>query len=283
MATAIVSAHGPVAGAMWRGVEHCTTLTARAAVRPPPFTTIRRPAKRIPVKISYPSLHRLSQGVGRVMFLRRTSYPGGSQIDWPYELRRLKGVLARHRTLQAMNRLVNRRPLIMAGVTTAGRYGFGDTLVQAMTNDGEGWDIQRTCLFTVFGFVYASTAGYTIYNVLYPRIMGASRPYTTALFDVLTHNPFVYFPSFYVAKSFAFSPVSEWTTRGREIAEDGLKLWRYNFNGDVMTAMLFWLPMHCVNFRLVPLHFRLPFMAAIGCGWVAILSSRNGSRPDEEQ
>lgn len=80
---------------------------------------------------------------------------------------------------------------------------------QAMSED-PGWDFQRTLLFTLFGFVYASTAGYTVYNLIYPRLFGSSRPYMTAFLDVCSQTPFFYFPTFYIARSFAFTPIPDW-------------------------------------------------------------------------
>jgi hypothetical protein len=67
----------------------------------------------------------------------------------------------------------------------------------------------------------------------------------------------------------------------KQVAKEGLQRWQNNLRADFMTAFMFWFPMHSINFRLVPLNYRLPFMAAIGCGWVAILSTRSGNRPRE--
>lgn len=118
-----------------------------------------------------------------------------------------------------------------------------------------------------------------VYNVIYPRLYGASRPFLAAWTDVLTNNPFVYFPGFYVCKSFAYASMSTWLKRPKQIAVDGLTSYRTNFWSDAKTAVLFWLPCHTFNFRLVPLHFRMPFMAAIGLIWATLLSARSGSEP----
>uniref|UniRef100_A0A6V3JY60 Uncharacterized protein n=1 Tax=Lotharella globosa TaxID=91324 RepID=A0A6V3JY60_9EUKA len=44
-----------------------------------------------------------------------------------------------------------------------------------------------------------------------------------------------------------------------------LKLHRENFREDAKAAAMFWIPVHWLNFKMVPLHLRMPFMGLIGC------------------
>jgi len=266
----------PTLAGSGRAVAGSRAVLKRGSGKPwSPTRPFRRAARLL---FAHPSIDTIQQNLGRLVFFRGSSYPAGSRIDWQYEIRRIQGIVARHRTIQRMNRIGKRSPLMVASWSTALRYCIGDAVVQMTLVDE--WDVQRTALFTCFGFLYASTVGYSVYNVLYPWLM-RGRPYATAAIDCLTHVPFIYFPMFYVCKSFAFTPITQWAKHPLQIADDGLGQWRGNLKGDFVTGTMFWLPMHAVNFRLVPLHFRLPFMAAIGLFWAAILSTRSGGRQED--
>lgn len=224
------------------------------------------------------------------------------------------------------------------GVLSCADVTVATLQIVQLWHDGEGsWDFQRSLLFSAFGFFYASSIGYTVYNRVYPRLFGAGRPVTTALCDIMTNCPFLYFPMFYVAKAFAFTPVTQWSIvripkfplfphsspsrltflgvdqfplphvsitpplnstclslcsvtdgvvarsqRTAEVVKSSHHMWRDNLRGDCMAAAMFWFPVNSVNFRFVPLHLRLPFMAVIGCAWAVVLSSRNGARVDDD-
>eukprot|EP00035_Acanthoeca_spectabilis_P020538 m.433431 g.433431 ORF g.433431 m.433431 type:complete len:285 (-) comp17575_c0_seq1:345-1199(-) len=227
----------------------------------------------------------VARGVPLVQSAPWSSYPGGTGIDWLYELGRLKGYVRRSIRLQRINKFGEDHPVLFAGLTTGSRYCIGDAIIQIVQlwHDGEGsWDFQRSLLFSAFGLFYASSIGYTVYNRVYPRLFGAGRPVTTALCDIMTNCPFLYFPMFYVAKAFAFTPVTQWSIRTAEVVKSSHHMWRDNLRGDCMAAAMFWFPVNSVNFRFVPLHLRLPFMSVIGCAWAVVLSSRNGARVDDD-
>jgi hypothetical protein len=70
--------------------------------------------------------------------------------------------------------------------------------------------MRRTALFTLFGGVYAMTAGYWFYNVVLTTPFLVTRPYVAAVVDVVTNCPFLYYPMFYIAKSFVFETSAAW-------------------------------------------------------------------------
>ena len=61
------------------------------------------------------------------------------------------------------------------------------------------------------------------------------------------------------------------------IVKRALATQRENFVGDNSAAAGFWLPIHYLNFKFVPLHYRMAFMSVTGVGWSAIMSVKRGS------
>jgi len=111
-----------------------------------------------------------------------------------------------------------------------------------------------------------------VYNILYPRFAPPGWPLGTAIFDVLTNTPFIYFPMYYfvyvaIDDNMMHGP-AEYIKRGYvlRISRTGsherrndamigtkhivmwdlgrLKLHRENFREDAKAAAMFWIPVH---------------------------------------
>lgn len=174
--------------------------------------------------------------------------------------------------------LLKKNPVLTAGTAVSLRYMIGDAMVQLMSDDAKDADFKynfpRTFLFGVFGFSFASTIGYQVYNVLYP--MTRWSPLTTAVIDVFVQMPLFYFPIFYVSKEFIFSDSKQWLSRPGDVIQRGLDEYKTNFLADVAMGAKFWIPAHYVNFRCSPLYLRQPFMGLIGFLWAVLLSQSRG-------
>jgi len=170
-----------------------------------------------------------------------------------------------------MARFVKKHPVIVAGGSTCIRYILGDTVVQLSTKDkDEEFNYIRTLCFALFGYSYASTIGYRVYNCLYPAL-GWS-PLRAALADVFVQMPVLYFPLFYAWREFALSDPTQWTKQPLQIVQNGLSAFRHNLVDDVVLGAKFWIPAHIINFKYVPIHYRQPFIGVIGFAWAMILS-----------
>lgn len=160
------------------------------------------------------------------------------------------------------------------------RYILGDCCVQYACD--EPWDPVRTLLFASFGFSYASTAGYVVYNRIYALRALATRPVLTAFIDCLTNMPMLYFPAFYVAREFALCTDNRGIEDPLAVAKSGLARARGNLGEDIVMGGAFWFPFHIVNFTLFPIHLRQPVMAVVGFGWATLLSLVRGNLSSED-
>ena len=125
-------------------------------------------------------------------------------------------------------------------------------------------------LMALFSAVYASGPGYLIYNIIYPSIPFLSRsPLAAAAVDVTVNCPFVFFPMFYVAKEYIIPRPG--LNGGGEVVR-GLTNWKRNFRQDSLACAAVWIPLHWVNFKYVPIKYRLPFMAGSGIVWSFVMS-----------
>lgn len=183
--------------------------------------------------------------------------------------------VARALALQA-NQVAAQFPFLTGSLAFSGRYFVGDVIAQRIEGK-KVWDWQRSAAFAGFGFGYASTAGYFIYNKIYPRLL-KGKPLQTAVVDVFGNNPFVYFPSFYVYNEAVFAKLEKKSTKPADVIRRGMDRWRTNFFDDLKMGVAVWIPLHASNFALFPLRFRLPVMAVQGVVWVGVLSYFRGDR-----
>lgn len=105
-------------------------------------------------------------------------------------------------------------------------------------------------------------------------------------FDVLIHIPFMYLPSFYVAREATFAishhfaqrslkpnsaddtPVapepaakmSLWLHSATAVIRNGLSEYRNNALEDSIASMKLFTPAHIITFGVLPQHFRVPWM-----------------------
>ena len=180
----------------------------------------------------------------------------------------------------AFNAYGKRHPVFFAGAFVGGRYLLGDSAVQLQA--GKGWNQQRTAAFTAFGVSYGSSLGYWSYSKLYPRLFGLSRPLTTAVVDVLTQTPFLYFPMFYVVREAIYGGPNSFQ-HPADTLRGGLQKWKDNFKEDFKMTLLFWLPAHAFNFKYMPLHFRMPFIGTVGLLWTMGLSTYRSGCTEEDR
>jgi hypothetical protein len=143
----------------------------------------------------------------------------------------------------------------------------------------------------MFGSMYAIGPGHFFYCKVYPIFAKAlarrkfapnAISLATASFDVLLPCTLIYYPMFYIAQEIVYKTPSRFFANPVDLSAAALRRYQANFVGDTTAMIGVWIPLHFVNFRFIPLHFRMPFLSLSGLLWVAILSSRRGSDKAEE-
>jgi len=139
----------------------------------------------------------------------------------------------------------------------------------------EDIDWRRNAGFCTFGFLYLSLGQYWLYNKLFHKLcapLKANYGYGVTVaakvfLDQAIHHPFVYFPVFYSIKAAVEGRNWEWvwSKYTNEFRESVKQLW------------MIWVPCQIVNFAVVPMHYRIPFVAAVSFVWTTVLSVMQGS------
>lgn len=165
-------------------------------------------------------------------------------------------------------------PYLSAFIACATKASLADCIAQKhfgnseSTNGKVNYNYLRTVAFLLYGGLYQGCVQEHIFNHLFPVWFGAGTSVAEVLkkvvFDMLILSPFVCLPAAYIAKSVIF----------RYSAAEATKRYVHDVmhNGLLKKYILLWFPVNCLTFSVVPEHFRIAWVAAIGFFWMMILS-----------
>ena len=178
----------------------------------------------------------------------------------------------------SINESAQRHPWMFGAASTGARYFIGDMSAQRAAAQGKKrWlDYERLGLFTGFGFSYAATMGFTLYNRVYPRVL-PTRPLMTAMVDAGIHTPTLYFLAFYCMQATNKAGIQTALADPAAIGREAVATWKKNFWTDLTMSLCVWVPLHYVNFRFAPVHWRQPVVAGAGLVWSGVMSVVRGA------
>jgi len=199
--------------------------------------------------------------------------------------------------LVRIGRYAQAQPLLFGAIVSASKTTLADCLVQ-FGLEGKSlseWDTKRTLVFTAFGFGFMGIAQYFLIARLPAYIFPSSNAYAAktlvqkagdlvgtrnvalqVAWDQLVVMPTLFLPAYYTLKAFAISSEESMSER----IFNGLKNWRENFWEDIQASWMIWVPAQIVNFGMVPLHYRIPFVAIVSTAYTAVLSHTRGEDPE---
>lgn len=168
--------------------------------------------------------------------------------------------------------------VMITGFKTIAADLVTQTLIEGTSFKDVDWT--RTAVFGSFGFFYMGMFQYWLYNVKFfqwwPGISLKATAWKTAA-DQLVHTPFIYFPVFY----FVRTSINE-----RAVTKETLlsvrQTYKNNVFDDLKRYWTIWTPGIAITFGIMPLHLRLPFIAALSFFWVCILSYYHGQYDHSE-
>jgi hypothetical protein len=162
-----------------------------------------------------------------------------------------------------------------------------DLMVQKIVEKRENIDWKRNLAFGTFGFFYLGGIQYAIYVPLFSRLFpgaasfaaksvadklkdpkGIRELFYQVFLDQCVHHPFLYFPVFYMIKDFVTSDTPNPVAAVEEYSS--------NMNEDLIALWKIWVPSTFLNFALMPMHLRIPWVATTSLIWTCILSSMRG-------
>jgi len=86
------------------------------------------------------------------------------------------------------------------------------------------------------------------------------------------HHPLLYFPAFYCLKE---------VVNGGGI-EGGLSKYSKNYQEDLVALWKLWVPSTIINFSLMPMHLRIPWVASTSLIWTCIISYMRGGNTETD-
>lgn len=162
-----------------------------------------------------------------------------------------------------------------------------------------GWNWSRSCVFFAFGAMQG-VVQYVVYiNVFFKLCPNSIRFANSSwsqklkdkagqrdlvkqvLLDSFAYVPFVYFPNFYMIKSFVYNYIEG----GSDVLSScwiGLDNYRQNFWEDNIISAICWLPCDGIIFCCVP-WLRLPLSISVNLFWTAFLSSLRGRSSESSE
>ena len=153
---------------------------------------------------------------------------------------------------------------------------IADLMVQIFV-DGHSlqtMDWTRAAVFGTFGFFYLGIFQYWLYNTAYFRwFPGVSLKSTIqkVSLDQFIKHPVLYWPTFYFLQTFINERKMNIT-----MIESVVNTYKNNIVSDMKALWSVWIPAQCITFGIMPLHLRLPFIAAISFFWCCLLSFMHG-------
>ena len=181
-----------------------------------------------------------------------------------------------HRGLTAANVAIKRRPILAATVITSAKACCADLLIQTCVEGKDTIDKRRALLFGSFGFAYQGCFQYWLYNRVFESMFPGSglkaAVCKTALSNIIA-DPCFFFPTFY-----SFREIVNKGFVDSACFTDGLSAYRRNYWTDWKNSWSIWIPGYAITYGLCPVHLRMPWIASVSFGYVALLSFTRGSK-----
>lgn len=186
----------------------------------------------------------------------------------------------------AVGRIMKTYPFTFGAGFSCVKTAFSDWLVQSQIERRERIDWKRNATFATFGLFYLGGVQYTIYVPIFTRLFpnaakfaaapisaklkdaqGMRHLFAQVFIDQFVHHPLMYFPVFYGLKEV----INGGTVSG------GMAKYAVNYQEDLVALWKLWVPSTIINFALMPMHLRIPWVASTSLIWTCIISYMRGS------
>jgi len=165
-------------------------------------------------------------------------------------------------------------PFGFSVAVTAFKAFAADAFVQVVVEGRRSLEPRRSLVFASFGGLYQGAFQYVAFNHVLEKLWRGATVRNVAIKVGLTNailDPCFFFPTFYSLKETLHAGTADLGT-----VQAGLAKYQANFWPDWTNSWSVWLPGHCVTYGLMPLHWRMPWVAAVSFGYVCLLSKTRG-------
>jgi len=130
-------------------------------------------------------------------------------------------------------------------------------------------DLRRNLAFLFYGGAYQGMFQEFLYNTVFPFLFGegggAIVAFKKVAFDMLVITPFLCLPIAYIIKALVFKQTFM-TGINRYIND-------VKNNSLLKKYWMVWIPVQSLTFTIIPIHFRITFIAAFSFFWLILLST----------
>lgn len=184
--------------------------------------------------------------------------------------------------LLELNDDIRAHPIAFSVGITGFKAGLADFLVQLYRVPAkEPFSYRRLATFALTGAVYQGLFQYWLFNVVFVAWFPGHTLRATmqkVLAANLLADPVFFFPFFYLLhEALARSPGKVFRI---DTVSAALGKYYNNCLIDWRNSWSIWLPGHAVTYGVMPPHLRMPWIAAVSFGYIALLSVTRGSKGD---
>jgi len=185
------------------------------------------------------------------------------------------------RGLNLINQCCMKHPVMFSITIATSKTLLADYLVQRVFENRPELDLRRMFAFGLFGFAYMGAFQFYLYSRFFPYMiaaanMGGKSKAVLSGFQVFLDHSFalgIYLPVFYSLQSCVYANKIDFET-----VENGLRTCAHNWMSDARNMTIIYVPAQYLNFRYVPMQWRVCYVAAISMCWCTLLSLLRGSR-----
>ena len=161
-------------------------------------------------------------------------------------------------------------PSLASFLTAAILAAVADGFAQYADDCVKKFDAKRNIALVLYSGIVSGVCVEFMYSSVFPIIFGRGagggiyRAIRMTLFDECVNAPLLWLPPAYVAQAVVYRTSKRLAMR--KYLSD------VRFHGLLTKYWSLWIPMSIINFSVVPLHFRVAFVAVVSFFWMIILS-----------
>jgi hypothetical protein len=182
--------------------------------------------------------------------------------------------------MHSFKAFLQKRPLFVSLVSNTAKAIMADIVTQKVIENKKELDIKRVGVFGLFGLTYLGGWQYCVFNKAFVKcehimtntykLPKAAQAVVLTSLDMGVHTPLMYYPAFYAIKGHM---------QGITLS-DSMKVYKNNFNTDMIDICKLWVPVQIVNFTFLPIYMRMPCITGVSFIWTMLLSFKRGEAHD---
>lgn len=190
-----------------------------------------------------------------------------------------------HHPVSMANAVMRANPIKTSVIVTTIKAGLADYVVQTAVEQRHEVDTRRLTTFVVFGCAYQGCFQYWLFNIAFERLF-PGRGLLPTVKKIMVVNavgdPVFFFPCFYTLQE-----ALQRNDLREAMCVDTLRCAMTNYYrncvDDWRNTWATWIPGHAITYGVLPMHLRMPWVAAVSFGYLSLLSFTRGASQQQPQ